>query len=418
VNRTLISLLAALEAFIAVAIGIGISLVPLTLMWAAQPDLEIGWDVYWRASADIWLVGHGVDLTMTLSPELAAAVALPGAEIPFLVSIAPLSFALVTALYGVRLGRKSVESGARFIGPLAAVITFGVLTIAIALSAVNASVMPTAWMAFSFPTAIFALGVFIGARGEIGHVGGATEKVQRKVKDLAGQISDQLRIVLATALRGGLIVVAAIVGFSAVALAVLVIANFSTILGIYQGLQGGGGGSLVVTAAQLMFMPNFVLWVAAWFIGAGFAIGAGSLVSPLGADLGLVPALPILGAIPPGQPAIGLFAIVIPVVIAFATAFFLRPRLIRSIGVAHELRWSAATVAGMALVAGIVMAFLSWASSGAAGPGRLADVGPNPWITGGLIAAECLVAGALGMWASSQTRFGILGSSSEKTASR
>ena len=67
-NRTLIALLAALESFLAVAIGVGISLIPLSIMWAARLDLDIGWEVFWRASADIWLVGHGVDLTITLDP--------------------------------------------------------------------------------------------------------------------------------------------------------------------------------------------------------------------------------------------------------------------------------------------------------------------------------------------------------------
>lgn len=400
-NRTLIALLAALEAFIALAIGVGISLVPLSLMWAVQFDSGVSWDVFYRASADIWLVGHSVDLKMTLDPVLAAAVNLPGGDKPFLISIAPLSFSLLTILLGVRLGRKSFESGARFVGPLSAVATFGFFTILIALSAVHVNATPVMWMAVSFPTAIFALGVFIGARGEVGHSGGRAERVQQKVVGWATGLSSQVKAVLSASLRGGLITAALVIGASAVALSVLIIANFASILGIYEGLQGGGGGSLILTAAQLMFMPNFVLWVVSWFIGTGFALGTGSSVSPVGTDLGLVPALPILGAMPTNDLAFGFLGLLVPLLAAFLAAWFIRPALLRALGSDVSFRWISLTVLGIALVAGILIGLLAWASGGAAGPGRLADVGPNALRTGGIAALEFLIAAALGMYARS-----------------
>lgn len=400
-NRTLIALLAALEAFIALAIGVGISLVPLSLMWAVQFDSGVSWDVFYRASADIWLVGHGVDLKMTLDPVLAAAVNLPGGDKPFLISIAPLSFSLLTILLGVRLGRKSFESGARFVGPLSAVATFGFFTILIALSAVHVNATPVMWMAVSFPTAIFALGVFIGARGEVGHSGGRAERVQQKVVGWATGLSSQVKAVLSASLRGGLITAALVIGASAVALSVLIIANFASILGIYEGLQGGGGGSLILTAAQLMFMPNFVMWVVSWFIGTGFALGTGSSVSPVGTDLGLVPALPILGAMPTNDLAFGFLGLLVPLLAAFLAAWFIRPALLRALGSDVSFRWISLTVLGIALVAGILIGLLAWASGGAAGPGRLADVGPNALRTGGIAALEFLIAAALGMYARS-----------------
>ncbi|BAV00101.1 DUF6350 family protein [Aurantimicrobium minutum] len=400
-NRTLIALLAALEAFIALAIGVGISLVPLSLMWAVQFDSGVSWDVFYRASADIWLVGHGVDLKMTLDPVLAAAVNLPGGDKPFLISIAPLSFSLLTILLGVRLGRKSFESGARFVGPLSAVATFGFFTILIALSAVHVNATPVMWMAVSFPTAIFALGVFIGARGEVGHSGGRAERVQQKVVGWATGLSSQVKAVLSASLRGGLITAALVIGASAVALSILIIANFASILGIYEGLQGGGGGSLILTAAQLMFMPNFVMWVVSWFIGTGFALGTGSSVSPVGTDLGLVPALPILGAMPTNDLAFGFLGLLVPLLAAFLAAWFIRPALLRALGSDVSFRWISLTVLGIALVAGILIGLLAWASGGAAGPGRLADVGPNALRTGGIAALEFLIAASLGMYARS-----------------
>ena len=416
-NRTLIALLAALESLLAVGIGIGISLLPLSLMWALQLESGVGWDVFYRASADLWLVGHGVDLTVTLDPVLAAAVNLPGAEKPFLISIAPLFFSLLTILLGVRLGRKSLESGARFVGPVAAISTFGGLTVLIALSSLNVSAMPTVWMALSFPTAIFAVGVFIGARGEVGHSGGRAERVQKKVVGWAFGLPAQVRAVLASSLRGGLAAAAMVVSISAVVLSVLMIANFSTILGLYEGLQGGVFGSLILTAAQLLFMPNFVMWVASWFVGTGFALGTGSSVSPVGTDLGLVPALPILGAMPTTDLAFGFLGVLVPVIAGFVAAFFIRPGLVRALGAQLSFRWLFFAVVGIALVGGILIGFMAWASGGAAGPGRLVDVGPNALRTGGVAAVEFLIAASLGMYAGSRSSSSAPAKSSENSPS-
>ena len=109
-NRPLTALFAALEALLVVGIGIGIPLVPLTIMWAAQYGLQIDWLVFWRASVDIWLLGSGADIRMTLDPAVATAAGFVGAETPFVLTIAPLGFALLTVLLGVRAGRRVAET--------------------------------------------------------------------------------------------------------------------------------------------------------------------------------------------------------------------------------------------------------------------------------------------------------------------
>jgi hypothetical protein len=398
-NRSLVALLAAFEAFIAVAIGVGIPLVPLSIMWAARLDLGLGWDVFWRASADIWMLGHGVDLMLTLDSRLVAAIALPGSEVPFALTLAPLSFALITVLMGVRLGRKAAESGARFIGPTAGIATFAGLTILIALSAVHPNAMPNLWMAFFLPALIFAAGVVIGARGEIGHVGGRAQRVQQSVVAFAEELPTHIRRAATTAFVGGTAAVAMVVAVAALALAVLVFANFPAIVRLYEGLQGGGGGGLVLTAAQLAFMPNFVAWVVSWLVGPGFALGTGSSVSPLGTALGPVPALPILGALPAGELAYGFLGLAVPVLAGVVVALFMRPKLVRMLGGLPSLRWLIGTAIGMGIVGGLLLGVITWASSGAAGPGRLADVGPNPWLVGGFGTLELAVGALIGMLA-------------------
>jgi hypothetical protein len=207
-----------------------------------------------------------------------------------------------------------------------------------------------------------------------------------------------------------------VVGISAVVLSILVIANFSTILGLYEGLQGGGGGSLILTAAQLMFMPNFVMWVASWFVGTGFAIGTGSSISPVGTDVGLLPALPILGAMPTADLAFGFLGILVPIAAGFVAAFFVRPALVRHLGEEVSTRWILFTVVGIAIVGGALIGFMAWASGGAAGPGRLVDVGPGPLRTGAVAAVEFLIAASLGMYAASRSTTRSTSSAQSKTS--
>lgn len=398
-NRSLVALLAAFEAFIAVAIGVGIPLVPLSIMWAARLDLGLGWDVFWRASADIWMLGHGVDVMLTLDSRLVAALALPGSEVPFALTLAPLSFALITVLRGVRLGSKAAESGARFIGPTAGIATFAGLTILIALSAVHPNAMPNLWMAFFLPALVFAAGVVIGARGDIGHVGGQAQRVQQSVVAFAEELPTHIRRAAISAFVGGTAAVAMVVAVAALALTVLIFANFPAIIRLYEGLQGGGGGGLVLTAAQLAFMPNFVAWVVSWLVGPGFALGTGSSVSPLGTALGPVPALPILGALPTGELAYGFLGLAVPVLAGVVVALFMRPKLVHMLGGLPSLRWLVGTAIGVGLVGGLVLGVMAWASSGGAGPGRLVDVGPDPWLVGGFGTLELAIGALIGMLA-------------------
>jgi hypothetical protein len=124
----------------------------------------------------------------------------------------------------------------------------------------------------------------------------------------------------------------------------------------------------------------------------------------VGTQLGLVPSLPILGAIPASNVACGFVGILVPIAAGFAAALIIRPKLVQMLGGLSQLRWITITVLGIGVVGGIVMGFLAWASGGAAGPGRLVDVGPNFWLTGLVAAAEFAVAAALGMLAGSRPR--------------
>lgn len=399
-NRPLVIAMSALEALIALAVGLAIPLLSLTVLWVTRFDNGLTWDVYYRASADIWLLGHGVDMKVTLDPALAASFGVTGADVPFEVSIAPLAFAFITVLLGVRLGRRAVEAGTTYVGPSTAIVTFTVLAVLVAVSANHPSVSPSPWQSIVFPSLIFALGVMFGARGEIGRAGGRAQSVQRAVGSWISGLPQPVRALTGLSLHAGGIATALVVTVAAIVLAVVLVGSFGTEISLYEGLQGGVAGSLAITVIQLLFMPVFVVWTVAWLIGPGFALGVGSSVSPMGSLLGPVPSFPIFGALPATTLSVGFIGLAVPVVAGFVAGYAARGRSESEFSFADDRTRSLLrmlTPLGIGVCGGLIMAGVSWLGSGSAGPGRLAEVGPNGLVVGAVFALELIVGSALGM---------------------
>jgi hypothetical protein len=146
-----------------------------------------------------------------------------------------------------------------------------------------------------------------------------------------------------------------------------------------------------------------VIWMASWLIGPGFAIGTGSSVGPFGTELGPIPGLPLFGVIPSGGFSFGIVGILVPILAGFLAAALLRGRFAEARR-SHGTRWLFLTAVGIGIVAGIELGLLAWWSAGAIGPGRLHDVGPNPWLVGSIAAAEVAVAAVIGLVAGGRSR--------------
>ncbi|GAA1439941.1 cell division protein PerM [Leifsonia poae] len=434
-NRTTVALLAALEAVIVVAIGLGISLVPLTILWAAQYHLAADWFVFWRASADIWLVGHGVDLTVALNAQLGTALGLPGAVAPFTITIAALGFAALTTGLGVRTGLRASETPYRVTGAVSAVVTVGLLAAVVTFTARSAPVMPSAWQGILLPPLVYAIGIGLGlvfahlrrepavgaAAGPAGAAGApgagirdtgatadATDAPRRPVpggliRGWLDAIPLVVRDIAAGALRAGTAAAAMVIAGAGIILAILIVVNFGAVIGLYEQLQAGGLGGAALTIGQLSVLPNLVIWLASWMIGPGFAIGTGSSVSPIGTELGPIPGLPLFGVIPPGGFSFGLIGVLVPIVAGFLAAGLLRWR-IESANAHRGTATLFLTALAIGIVAGIELGLLAWWSSGSLGPGRLHDVGPNPWLVGAIAAGEVAVAAVIGLLAGGRSR--------------
>lgn len=394
-NRPLTALFAALEALLVVAIGVGIPLVPLTILWAFQYGLQIDWVVFARAAVDIWLLGSGVDVTTTLNPAIVSSLGFAGAGTPVILTIAPLGFALLTVLLGVRAGRRIGETPHRLFGLVAAVAAFGVASLAVTLSVVFAAARPSIWQGALLPTLVFALGLVIGE--ELGHRSRPDVSAGRLLRRFE-RIQPRYRAIGTAALSGGTAAVAMVLAFSAALVAVLFLGSYGKIIALYESMHAGFLGGIAVTVGQLAFVPNLVIWAGSWLVGPGFAVGAGSSVGPLGTQLGPIPAVPILGALPTGNLGWGFLGLLVPVLAGFAVGIVVRGRLERAVEPAKRVASLLVSGVLIGVVGGVLFGLLAWASAGSAGPGRLVDVGPSPWLVGSFAALEFAVPAIIGLF--------------------
>ncbi|WP_439565272.1 cell division protein PerM [Microcella sp.] len=391
-TRRLTAVLSALEALLIVGIGIAVPLSVLTIMWAAQFGFQVDWVVFWRAAVLIWLVGHGVDVTFQLDEQTALALGVTGVADPFVVSLALSGFALCTAFAGVALGRRLRSESHRVLGELVALGTVVVLSGLAMLSAVHPAALPSRWQALLFPALVLGLGLAIGSIG-------ATNPARVRLRRLLAEGPQPWLAAGGAALRAGLGAVATVVAAAALVTAAALVLGYGQVIALYESVQAGVLGGVALTVAQLALLPTLVLWAAAWLVGPGFAVGAGSSVSPIATSLGPLPAVPVLGALPTEPSSLGFVTLLVPVLAAFIAGLAVRPRLVAALEGRPAGLWAVGTGALAAVVAGLAMGFLAFVAAGAAGPGRLAVVGPDPVAVGLWMLIETLIGASLGLLA-------------------
>jgi Family of unknown function (DUF6350) len=175
----------------------------------------------------------------------------------------------------------------------------------------------------------------------------------------------------------GRAVIAAQLAMLVAGAAVLIIAlgmHLNRVAALYEALQPGVTGAVALLVLQLAFVPNALVWSASYALGSGFSLGTGSVVAPAGTQLGIVPAIPLLGALPTAGPGDmtqvwWLAAGVIAGAIACWVVLAHRP----------AIRFDQASLRGgsAGMLAGAVFAGFAWATSGDLGMLRLTDIGPR-----------------------------------------
>lgn len=387
-NRLGTALLAAVEAIVTVGVGVGIALVPLTLLWGFEYGLQIDWDVFWKAAGSVWLVGHGVDVTFRLGSDVAGASGVQGAADPIHVTLAALGFAVVTAWLGGRAGRRFAETEHRTTGLLVGTVAVALLGLAVALSSTSAASVPVVWQAVALPALWFAVPALVTSEVCRVRRGLPADPLTRRLLDQVDRIPVLWRTVAGFALRAGTAVTAVVVAAAGIVVAFLLVTSFAEVIALYERSHAGIVGGIALTVGQLAFLPDFVGWAVAWLVGPGFAIGTGSSVSPIGTSLGPIPGVPVFGALPASGHTFGLLGVLVPVVAGFVVGGLMRPALVRALGADDTpLRRALAGVA-TGVVAGVLTGVATGLTAGSLGPGRLAEAGPDGLLVGLLAALE------------------------------
>lgn len=398
-NRGLTVTFCALEALLVVGIGLGVALLPLSLLWAFEYGLQVDWAVFWRVAADAWLIGHGVEVHVPSLGDASQVLGVAAVE-SFDITIAALGFALVTLLLSVRAGRRIGATPHWRTGLVAAVATFAGLALVIVLSATHPTAVPSTVQAVALPTLVFLAGLAVGVRGARAGRGA----VRTALTDLTDRVPFEVSVAAGVSLRSGAAAAAGVMAISAVATAVLIASRYAEIVGLYEAAHAGALGGAAITLAQLALTPNLAIWAAAWFIGPGFAIGVGSSVGPFATTLGTVPVIPVLGAVPAQAPEWGFVGLVVPIVAGFFAGVLGGRRLGTVLGGHASTLTRVGVGVGSGIIGGVIMFALAAFSGGSAGPGRLSVVGPDPWLVGLWTAVEFTVAVTIGILAGGPRR--------------
>ncbi len=159
----------------------------------------------------------------------------------------------------------------------------------------------------------------------------------------------------------------------AAAMAVTVFLSGDRIAAIHDALQPGALGGVLLLTLQLLYVPNLALWGTAWVLGAGVTLGDGSIANLGVTDVGFLPSIPVLGAVPdPGLvPEEALWWLLFGVVAGAVSAVLMVTSLPRA-----RFDRTALVGAGTGIVGGLLVVVACSLAGGGLGSARLAHLGP------------------------------------------
>ncbi|GAA3764332.1 hypothetical protein GCM10022240_15790 [Microbacterium kribbense] len=389
-HRLLVALLAAFDALIVAAVGVAVVLAPLTLLWVlgiGAPD----WSALWPATGAVWQLGHLVPQAVHLPVEYLTVAGIPDGAAAFTLSVAPLALAGFTAIRAAQSGARAGRSGGWLTGVLSGTAVFAVIGAVIALTTRNTVVVSPLWQAILFPALVFAVPALIAAVACAWHEDtGILRPLREYLHDLPGGWPE----VPALALRGGAIALTGLVAAGSLAVVVALLLRGGEVVALYQAGNLDGIGVIVVSLGQLAYLPTLVVWGIGFVAGPGFSVGVGTAVSPAGTQLGVVPGVPILGALPASTSPWLLVIVLLPIAAGAVAGWVLRQRMSELVGSQEYGVRSAVAVAVAACSAGGA-ALLAWLAGGSMGPDRLAEAGPHPGPVALAVGIEVLIGAAI-----------------------
>ncbi len=328
-----------------------------------------------RVGADVWLVGHGAQLTASGTP----------------LGIVPLTVTAVLAIVLFRFGRWAGVTAQpaeddRTVALAATILTgiYVVIAVITCVLATQESASP------SLGRAIIGSMLVAGVAGTLGMAVGTG-----RLRGWLDLVPAWIRAIAYGASASFLLLVVA----SAVLVAAALVTGLNETSAVMSELRLGAGDYVMYALATVAVAPNAVLFGSAYLLGPGFAVGTGTVVSPSVVTLGPVPAFPLLAALPGEGPtpewAMGVLAV--PVVVG-AVGAVLAQRAYRVPAYDSAALRGFGCGFGGALISTLAISL----AGGPMGTGRMADIGAPVWEV--LVAAVMamsmggLVAGVVTAW--------------------
>lgn len=305
-----------------------------------------------RAALWIWIGAHQTPFSLALPPSGLAGFL---SYLP----LGALIFPVLAIRNGVARTIERLDNDSSLIGPARAIFAMGYTLFALlaSLFSTTQSIKPVWYYAFLY---VLPFTLLVGAT------------VGRKVA-------------LGQGFLFGSRIIALLLGASSIIFGLCLMLNISMVKNLTTVLQPGIFGGLLLLILNILYIPNAIVATLAYFSGVGFAVGSGTLVSPLSFRLNKIPAMPLLGALPEGKSTIALIGIAF---IIFAGV------LLASWTVALNLK----VLQQSLIVAIVIAAFVGYSASGALITDTMSAVGVSTWKFTLAIAAELAVGVALALY--------------------
>jgi hypothetical protein len=347
------------------ALVVGVALVSCLVMlaWAVSPNSAGDSAAAWRAAGYTWLAAHQVPLeigarSLTLMPLGALAL-------------------------GLLLGRR----GGRWAGRMLPEPSWGEVATVVASCAVvyGAGGAGVAWLSESPATGARPMPAFLGTAlvAAAGSAWGMATSC-----GLVGRLRASFSDAAWRTVAGGLAAVVGLFAAGAGLVTASLVRHFSEVGATMAGLDAGTVGNLALTLLGIMCLPTLDIWGLSMVVGPGFSLGAGDGLAMFGGQVDVLPALPILAAVPTETPGWAPALLLVPIALG---------------ALAGRIRWgrdlptlsgTVVSAAGLAAVVAALVAGLTLLASGSLGGGRLGAVGPSP-VAAAASAAGLVVLGFL-----------------------
>lgn len=372
---------AVLAGLAAASAGVAVMVVLALAGWFAADAGRYGTTLdAVRVGVDGWLLAHGAELRLEGTG----------------VGVSPLALTGLFGWFAFRAGRWATRrAGLPGAQPdLGAVATLvGLLATAYAVTALSAAVLAVHPAAEAHLLGSLGGGFVVAVLG--GGLGAAT--ATGLAREWSGRVPLWGRLVL----RGAAATLLLALTASALLVGGALLVDLHDGANVLARLRLEPTAAASYTLVGLAFVPNAVLLGVAYLLGPGLAVGAGTVVSPTAVALGPLPAFPLLAALPDSgdTPAWTPWLLGVPVLAGLAGVLLNR----RAVPL-PRIDVAAAAGLGAGIVAASAATLLVWAAGGAAGPGRMAEVGAD--VLAVLLAAVAafggggLVGGALLGWLS------------------